>query len=51
MLKTFTKLTVCCPVVFKDEIVSVFWLKKSQLDTEIDKNLKIIQISKFFAVF
>ena len=51
MLKTFIKVAVCYPVVFKDEIVSVFRLKMSQLDTEIDKNLKILQFSKFYAVF
>ena len=45
MLKTFIKVAVCYPVVFKDEIVSVFRLKMSQLDTEIDKNLKILQFS------
>ena len=50
MLKTFIKVAVCCPVV-KDEIVLVFRLKKSQLDTEIDKNPKIFQFSKFYAVF
>ena len=50
-LKTFIKVAVCYPVVFKDEIVSVFWLKMSQLDTENDKNLKILQFSKFYAVF
>ena len=51
MLKTFIKVAVCYPLVFKDEIVSVFRVKMSQLDTEIDKNLKILQFSKFYAVF
>ena len=40
MLKTFIKVAVCYPVVFEDEIVSVFRVKMSQVDTEIDKNLK-----------
>ena len=43
-MKTFTKVALCCPVVFKDEIVSVFRKKKSQLDTEIDKNPKIFKV-------
>ena len=30
-----------CPVVFNEEIVAMFWLKMSQIDTEINK------ISKF----
>ena len=47
----FIKVAVCYHVVFKDEIVSVFRFKMSQLDTEIDKNLKILQFSKFCAVF
>ena len=51
MLTTFIKVAVCYSVVFKDEIVSGFRLKRSQLDTEIDKNLKILQFSKFYAVF
>ena len=50
MLKTFTKVAVCCPVV-KDEIVLVFSLKKLQLDTETDKNPRIFQFSKIYAVF
>ena len=50
-MKLFTKVAVCCPVVFKDEMVSVFRLKKSQLETEIDKIPQIFQFSKFYAVF
>ena len=42
MLKTFIKVAVCYPVVFKDEIVSVVRVKMSQLDTEIDKNLNLL---------
>ena len=49
-MKTFTKVAVCCPVVFKDESFS-FRIKKSQLDTEIDESPKIFQISKFYAVY
>ena len=35
------KETTRCPVVFNEEIVAMFWLKMSQIDTEINK------ISKF----
>ena len=51
MMKTFIKVAVCYPVVLKDEIVSVFRLKMSQLDTEIDKNLKFYNFQSFMQFF
>ena len=51
MLKTFTKVATRCPVVFKDEIKSVFNSKESKFDTEIDKTPKIFNFQRFYAVF
>ena len=39
------------PVVFNEEIIAMFWLKMSQIDTEIDKNPKSFQFSKILSIF
>ena len=31
------KETICCPEVFIEEIVALFWLKMSQIDFEMNK--------------
>ena len=38
MLKTINMVQVCCPVGGSEEIMAVFYLKKSQIDTETDKS-------------
>ena len=38
MLKTINMVQVCCPVGVSEEIMAVFYLKKSQIDTENDKS-------------
>ena len=35
-----------CPVVFYEEIIAMFRMKMSQIDTENDKNANIFQFSK-----
>ena len=45
------KETILCPVVFNEEIVAMFWLKLSQIDTENDKNHEIFQIPKILCRF
>ena len=41
----------CCPVSFYEEIIAVFQMKLSQIDTENDKNPKIFHFSKFLRIF
>ena len=40
-----------CPVGFSEEIVAVIQMKKSQFDTENDKNHKTLHFSKFLRNF
>ena len=42
------KETIRCPVVFNEEIVSMFWLKVCQIVTENDKNLEIFEFPETF---
>ena len=51
MLKTVIEVKTCCAVVFYEEIIAVFKLKKSQIGTEIDKKPKIFKLSKFLCSF
>ena len=39
------------PVGFSEEIIAVFKMKKSQIDTENDKNPKIFLFQSFHAFF
>ena len=39
ILKTINMVQVCCPVGVSEEITAVFYLEKSQLNTENDKSL------------
>ena len=39
------------PVVFNEDIIAIFWLKMSQIDTENDKNPKNFQFSKISCNF
>ena len=39
------------PVVFNEDIIAIFWLKMSQIDTEKDKNPKNFQFSKISCIF
>ena len=45
MLKTLNMAGISCPVGFSEETIAVFYMKKSQIDTEIDKNPKVFQYS------
>ena len=51
MLKTLNMVLVCCAVGVSEEIIYVFQMKKSQIDTENDKNSKIFQFSKLLCIF
>ena len=50
-LKRFSKVAASSPVVFRDEMSSVFWMKKIQIDTDFDKSPKIFHISNFCSFF
>ena len=50
MLKKFNMALIRCPVGLSEEIVAVFWMKKSQIDTEIDK-LENIQFLTVLCIF
>ena len=39
------------PVVFNEDIIAIFRLKMSQIDTENDKNPKNFQFSKISCIF
>ena len=39
------------PVVFNENIIAIFWLKMSQIDTENDKNHQNFQFSKISCIF
>ena len=41
---------MCCPVGFLEELITVFQVTMSQIDTENDKNPKIFQIPKFLPI-
>ena len=51
MLKTINMVQVCCRVGISEEIMAVFYLKKSQIDTENDKSPKIFHFSMFLRIF
>ena len=42
---------MCCPVGFLEELITVFQVTMSQIDTENDKNPKIFQFPKFLPIF
>ena len=47
MLKRFNKARILCPVCFSEEMIVVFQIKKSEIDTENEKNPKIFLFSNF----
>ena len=51
MLKTVTKVWICGPVLFYEDIIAVFKMKKSQIFTEIDKKPKIFKLPMFLCSF
>ena len=51
MLKTLNMALIRCPVGFSEEITAVFFVKKSQIDTETDKIPKTLMFSKFLRIF
>ena len=50
MMKTLNMALVRCAVGFSEEIIAVFQIKKSQIDTEND-NSRGFQFSKFLRIF
>ena len=51
MLKTLDMALIRCPVGFSEELVAIFKMKMSQIDTENDKNHKVFQFSKILLIF
>ena len=51
MLEMLKMAPSCCPVGSSEEIIAVFPLKKSQIDTQNDKNPKIFPFSKILCIF
>ena len=51
MLKTLNMALVCRPVGLSEEIIAVFEMKKSQIDTENDKNPISFLFSKVLCNF
>ena len=50
-MKRLNNEKMCCPVDFLEELITVVQVTTSQIDTEIDKNPKIFQFSKFLRNF
>ena len=48
--KKVNKENLCCPVGFSEELISVFEVKRSQIDTENDKKSKVVLFSKFLCI-
>ena len=46
MLKTMVRVRIDCAVMFYEELIAVFKLKKTQIGTEFDKKPIIFQFSK-----
>ena len=42
---------MCCPVRFSEELIAIFLVKLSQIDTENDKNPKVFQFSLSVSFF
>ena len=38
---------MCCPVVFHEEIIAIFWMKMCQIDTENDKTQNFLFFKDF----
>ena len=51
MLKMLNMALIQCPVGFSEENIAVFQMKKSQIDTESDKNFDMFQFSKISCIF
>ena len=49
MLEMLNMTLIRCPVGFSEEIIAVFHMKKSQIDTENDKIPKIFNFQKVYA--
>ena len=47
MFLRVNKETFSCPVVFYEEIIVLFWMKISQIDTENDKISKFLTVNDF----
>ena len=52
MLKMLNMALISCPVGFSEEIIAVFQMQKSQIDTENEKKPKdFMQISNILCIF
>ena len=49
MLKRVTKLKICCPVVFSEELIAVFKLKNLKLALKKTKKPKFSKFQCFYA--
>ena len=46
MLKTVVRVRICCAVMFHEDLIAVFKLKKLELEPNLTKKPKIFQFSK-----
>ena len=51
MLETLKMTLIRCQVGFSEKTIAVFYMKKSQIYTENDKNHKIFSFSKRLRIF
>ena len=51
MLKTLNMALIRCPAGVSDEIIAVFQIEKSQIDTENDKEPQNLHFLKFLRIF
>ena len=51
MLKTFNKVSVCCPIVFKEEMNALFQKKQTQNDPKYPKTSKILDFYRLHSFF
>ena len=51
MMRMLNVAPICCPVGFSEEIMAIFFTKKSQIHTENNKNPKNFPLFKDFMLF
>ena len=49
MLKTVVRVRICCAVMFHEELIAVFKLKKLELEPNFTKNQYFSNFLKFYA--
>ena len=50
MLKTVVRVRICCALMFHEELIAVFKMKKTRIGTEFDKKPNIFNFQKFYAI-